>query len=744
MTAFDNRTVTAVDKAMRKLAIVISMSALALRLDATCSDWPGRALVFDSEIAAVRVADLNHDGRPDIIALDSSGIHIRFGNGDGTFRDDAAYPIANLGQATLAIGDLDQDGSIDVAVARPDGTIAVLFGRFDGTFAPPLFIRAAASLGHVAIADVTGDGMPDLIATAPNLIVVIPSTPGRRFGTPLTYSGPQRPDGIVIGDFDEDGRPDIVTSEPNGTIALLLNNGHGFASPVSIGLSTLTTALAIGDVNGDGHLDVLASGLGGTIQVLLGHAGTFEQKTFPFRTGPIPSYLNAEQISVFDLDGDGKADLIVTINDTGTRRDVVLLGNADGTLRETVRYSGSVAAIADLDGDGHPDQLYARGRDLAVAHGRSNGTFDAASPIPIDFQPSIEFGDQHAIAAADFDGDGRIDLAVTSLFNGSLTLFPGDSSYLRPATQPGDAWPAREIEAGDVNGDGLSDLVLSSASQPERKRLLLGKKRGGFAPPVDFDAGGRSEFLLSDVNDDGAADVVSIADAPWEVAIAISNGDGTLRPPTLVGSRSATAEPGNVVAADVDGDGNIDLVIVHAIQGSGYELEILTGRGDGTFQAPRMISLAGSATSVSPPPVVRVADLNYDGRPDIVIGGAILEGRNLAIVFLHQPDGSFRQLEPFATEASSDDMVAADFGGDRSIDLAFASASSDDVTVAYGAGDGTFAPPVHFRVDHGPTRLLAINSPGNHNQDLVVLNRDGHALTLLEGDCRTRSRSAKH
>jgi hypothetical protein len=117
---------------------------------------------------------------------------------------------------------------------------------------------------------------------------------------------------------------------------------------------------------------------------------------------------------------------------------------------------------------------------------------------------------------------------------------------------------------------------------------------------------------------------------------------------------------------------------------------------------------------------------------------------NVAIVFLQQADGAFRQLAPITTEASGEDMAVADFGGDGSVDLAFTSEYSDEVTIVYGVGDGTFGLPVHFRVDHGPTRLIALDRGSNQPSDLAVLNTDGHALTILEGSCSTRSRNARH
>ena len=276
----------------------------------------------------------------------------------------------------MAISDLNTDGHSDLAIANWDynyalpGTLSVLLGNGDGTFQPKVDYAAGANPGSVAIADLNGDAHPD---------VAVANTPGNSlthtisvwFGNGDGTLGPRNtiptdghgPWSLVIADLDEDGRPDIATANygfPN-SITVLLGNGDGtFRHALAIGAGSYFAneqPITTADLDADGHVDVVAGQW-----VLMGNGdGTFDS--------PIP-FTNGEFMTVADFDADGKFDLVTATPDFNYLTGEVEFrrGNGDGTFAPRVlfgtgRFPHSPVA-ADFNADGRPD--------LAVAYYRSN------------------------------------------------------------------------------------------------------------------------------------------------------------------------------------------------------------------------------------------------------------------------------------------------------------------------------------------------------------------------------------
>jgi hypothetical protein len=344
---------------------------------------PQSSLSVGNTPDALAVGDLNGDGAPDLVTanvLDHS-VSVRLGNGDGTFG--AVITTSVYGEATsVAIGDLNEDGKPDLAVATgADNTVEVLLGNGDGTFhigttsAGALYgfgtgAGVGSSTTSVAIADLNGDGRPDLVTSNDSGIVsVLLANGSDSFLSPTTYAigGPVTPaTSIAVGDLNKDGKPDLVVSAGDdatgyGTVNVFLGNGDGtFATPVTYPIDSESKSVAIGDLNGDGTPDLVTANWGGTnVSVLLGQGdGTFKaQVPYTVTTGNTSPYF----VAIGDLNGDGKLDL-VTSNYTFNQNDgsvTVVLGNGDGTFGPpttlAVDSSPQAVAIADLNRDGKPD-----------------------------------------------------------------------------------------------------------------------------------------------------------------------------------------------------------------------------------------------------------------------------------------------------------------------------------------------------------------------------------------------------
>lgn len=368
---------------------------------------------------------------------------------------------------------------------------------------------------------------------------------------------------VAVADLNGDGKLDLVVGNgcqtPNqtggcpgqlGEVSVLLGNGDGTFQP-AISYSSggyQAFSLAVGDVNGDGHPDVVVTNQcqtlacnNGGVSVLLGNGdGTFQAALTYSSGGDQPT-----SIAIGDLRGDGKVDLVVTnfgvafgnIFSVG-----VLLGNGDGTFQPVVIYdSGGYnpisVAIADVNGDGHPDVVAANwcgdgncGEDgtMSVLLGNGDGKFEPA--VAYDSGGRLP----ESVAVADLRGNGILDLVVANVVS--------------------------------VGGDSGSDVV----------GVLLGNGDGSFQPAVSYSAGGNGNDALAvgDVNGDGIPDLVVVEECRSPIsgrgrcfgggrlALLLGNGDGTFQ--QAIGHGSGGFGGTSVAIRDVNGDGRPDLLVTNS------------------------------------------------------------------------------------------------------------------------------------------------------------------------------------
>ncbi len=303
--------------------------------------------------------------------------------------------------------------------------------------------------------------------------------------------------------------------------------------------------------------------------------------------------------------------------------------------------------------------------------------------------------------AADFNGDGKLDLAGSGAMSAAVMLNNGDATF-QPKIEYPVAGYTQDLAAGDFNGDGKLDLVVTINTQHTSLSLGTGRGDGTFNPPVNFPntSGFDSPSVIAaDLNNDSKLDIVimhtmNCYDGPCVVAETISvmlgNGDGTFQP-----TRELPAGFGmyRMTAGDFNRDGIKDL----AIGGGNTQLYILLGAGDGTFARLPAMSVIPGGDLASACNDVDVADFNRDTIQDLVV--ALGNGYGNAIL-LGNGDGTFRQSFRI-TENAIDapfNLAVADYNRDGFQDIARAMGYGTRglMEIANGNGDGTFQPPTRY------------------------------------------------
>jgi hypothetical protein len=326
--------------------------------------------------SAVAAGDLRGNGKVDLVAV-GQNVEVFLGNGDGTFQPAVSYPTGRSGLWSVAIADVNGDGKPDLLVvsdvnpATGFNSVGVLLGNGDGTFQPVVFYSAGGVVSNefnyqsIAVADVNGDGKPDLLVAnaVPGVGVLLGNGDGT-FQPVVTYTASPifQTQSLAAADVNGDGKIDLIVTgfgESGGLAAVLLGNGDGTFQPaVAYSTGGNANAVAVADVNGDGKPDILvANGYGAG--VLLGNGdGTFQPVTTYSSGGAYPQ---PQSIAVADVNQDGKPDLLLVNNLGGM---AVLLGNGDGTFQAAVIYglgapTPTCVVASDVNGDGKPDLIVA-------------------------------------------------------------------------------------------------------------------------------------------------------------------------------------------------------------------------------------------------------------------------------------------------------------------------------------------------------------------------------------------------
>ena len=606
--------------------------------------WTQHTVGTPSGAWSVFAADVDRDGDLDVLSASYADDTIAWYENDGGsppgFTPHSIYVLAN-GAASVFAGDLDGDGDVDVLGASGiDDTIA--WYESDGA-SPPVFTRhvitqLADAVASVTAADVDGDGDLDVLSAAPN--------------------------DLTITLYENDGTPSpAFTARTVSAVAGNVESVHA------------------ADVDGDGDLDVLAASATQRGVSWYENDGTSPPGWQP-RT--IDATLaNAYSVVAADLDGDGDLDAIGSsivdskvawYENRSIHRSAVF--PAQATISAAANSAEAVFA-ADVDGDGDMDALSASFQKLAWYENTNGaGTFGSARVISsLVSLPS-------AVVTADVDRDGDLDVLCASIGDDRISWFEnlnGAGTFDAERVISNLADEARSIFAADLDGDGDVD-VLSASYQDDKiawYENLDGAGTFGSQQVISTLANGAAWVVAADVDGDGDLDVLSASEIDRKVAWYENlDGAGTFGAQRVISTLANGVR--SVFAADLDGDGDLDVVSASYLDNKLAWYENLDGGG--TFGAQQVISTLGDG-----PASVVAADLDRDGDLDVVSASY----RDDKVAWFENVDGAgtFGAQQVITTSADLVlSVVTADVDGDGDLDVL--SASNQDDRIAWYANRG--------------------------------------------------------
>lgn len=677
----------------------------------------GEYLAMDYSISgyltnSVAIGDLDNDGDLDIVEGNwSVGDAIYLNDGGGVVSTTQARPYALSDYRTncQAVDDIDNDGDLDIILGHHD-VIVIYHNDGQGNFAIARNIGTGLSaVNSIAVGDIDGDGDRDLIAGADQNLIYINDGKGNFATAQHLGTGHERANSVVIADMDGDGDLDIVVGNgPPGNLAdnpgmqsmVYLNDGKGnFGLVHPFGRSDAkTNSVAVGDLDGDHDLDIVTGTMGQNVVYLNdGQAHFTVARNFGANAA------NTNSVAVGDLDGDGDLDIVTGKGPTGESLDpglqnVVYLNDGQGNFTQTRNFgTGTDRTRSVTVADMDKDG------DLDIVVGNYNEQNFVYLNSGATFGVTRAFGTGHGahfgVSVGDMDGDSNLDIIEGSIyFNDGVANFNRSHGLLIQVLL------TDSMAVGDMDHDGDLDVV-----------------RGGLIHQND----GLGYFITDYTNHFGPERFIAVGDLDSDSDLDIVGGSGAvylndgqshfpLMHPFAVG-----VQPQRITLGDMDGDGDLDIV------GNGSGL-IYVNDGAANFTENYPFGTGNDLTNG-----VTLGDMDDDGDLDIVVGCGgdsdddgqpdFLVGDGRGVIYLNDGAGHFTSTRTFGVAIH---LALGDMDGDGDLDIVTGNPPEQD-KVYLNDGAANFTRVRNFGNGLNKTKTIAVGDlDGDGDLDILAGRRN--------------------
>jgi hypothetical protein len=556
------------------------------------------------------LADLDGDGKPDLVlGVDQPLGIVWLKNTGGGFAAPITLATFAGDNRNFSIADFNGDGKPDIqyilaATSTTPESVHILMNQGNGTFIDQAAGGLNGTVGFTTVLDFNLDGIPDLVVQVPaqnRASYQLYSFAGTGNGsfTPIgSVSLPVGPTPFVSGDFDHDGFQDLAGA--NGTepseIFYLFGDGTGnFVLQLAVGPEGGT---AVGDFNGDGIPDLVVADRFNFVSLALGR----RNRNFPSALSLTPAV--AGRLSTGDINGDGLPEIFVGGDSVNAVPGTIFLNEGNASFQFAANTNNSTFMIADLTGKGVVDLLGVLDSNLEIWP--NNKSLDFSSSVI-----SVPYSLGGPFMVADIDGDGCPDIVALG------QVLYGDCNYQFTAISIPDTFSGSYV-IGNFGGTGKLDIAAGGTT------LMNMGARTFQGVPNSLSFGNGTLAVVGDFNGDGKDDIAINLPGDTSIAIYYSNGDGTFYEGTEV---DPGQYPGALAVADFNGDGRLDLAVGLTLS---QQACLLFNSGQGQFTRS---FFASGASAIA----MTTADLNLDGKPDLVIGNFVRDyvPPNVDVVF-HQ------------------------------------------------------------------------------------------------------------
>jgi len=705
-----------------RFALVLSVALILGQLVAA-GGWvvygnsPESQLAFPAQIldlgAGARkppVVDMNGDEFLDVIALAApvatgqpNRVAVSLGHGNGSFSP-PSYFDAPGAEDQVAVGNMNNDQRQDVITMSPAAdTVSVYMALAAGGFTSGVSFPGGNDIQGIVVGDFNRDNNLDVVTANGDddtLSLLLGDGLGA-LGTRTIITTTNNPTGLLAADFNLDGTPDLAHA---ALFTVLIANGDGtFAAPASYLGTTGQHRLAAGDLDNDGDLDVCIGATNSTIVNIYGNNGT--GVFTPIRSLVAPFIMNTRDVAIFDVDNNGKRDVVALTSSNDTISVFPGLGDLSFGDRQTFDVFGGSMLPGDFDRDSDTDLIVFEGTGGTYLENIGPGYFLSWIGFP---------GVSGPLATGELNGDRFPDI-VQSGGSGTdhlfVTLSAAGGGYAEPAAYGGALFS--DLTLVDYSRDGILDVV-GTVFRGDEIAVRPGIGDGTFGAEIRYPIGGDDpvQLIVADFNGDTFLEVVTVNDTtadisvlpgseagwgsnarlttngiPQRIVVGHFNGDSDLDMVALTDEDSVAAFMGDglggfgepfhsdcqaargLAAGDFNRDGNLDLATGAFFDN--LEPHILIGNGQGGFSSPKGDIDFDSAA-------VQIADLNGDNLLDIVAPN----GR-ATWIWLGRGDGTFYPPLKYQSLLNTVDLEISDLNGDTRPDIARSISSGGKFSVLF-------------------------------------------------------------